>query len=320
MKRKIALLLAPALLTGCADNAKTLVETAEQAATATTIITELTVATSATKAETPVTSLTTAASTVKENIPEPQYILEFNAYLDEHYEKAEYYEVNGAVTARASTGFCKTADTYEELSNEAESIAENADIRLVTAGDSLADNLVVEAAFCRYAREDGVIFSEMMRLGGELTLTGIIRRLPETDVLDFMQKGDLVFYPFPESLAGLPISFSYRAYNALEITWDEENDSYTGWDTTAIFVGNNETKDFPYRGGFNESNDVSEVSMEYNSVLDSCLDDTEYYIAELTFDKLLIQQAEAPKTGCYFSFGNIAEVINVEPYEKDDGE
>ncbi len=247
---------------------------------------------------------------------QPQHIADLNEYLDEHYEKAEYYEINDAVVARTTSDYYAKSQSLQELydiANERVSLAEH---QFIKVGDHFAEDLVVEAAFCRYVRDEGVVFSEMMRLGGELTLTGIIHRCPETDVLDFLQKGDLVFCPFPDSIADLPISFNNTPSNNFTvIAQDEENSLYEGGDTISIYIGNSETNDFPYRGGFNENNDVSAIAMEYNTALDDLIGEDEYYIATLTFDKLFVQQKDAPKTGCYYNFGNISKVISVEPYE-----
>ena len=245
-----------------------------------------------------------------------QHITDLNEYLDRHYEKAEYYEIDGAVVARTSSEYYAKSRSLQELydtANERVSLAEH---RFIKAGDRIAEDLVVEAAFCRYVRDEGVVFSEMMRLGGELTLTGIIHRCPETDALDFSQKGDLVFCPFPDSIADLPISFNNTPSNNFTVfAQDEENSIYEGGDTISIYIGNSETNDFPYRGGFNENNDVSAIAMEYNTALDDLIGEDEYYIATLTFDKLFVQQKDAPKTGCYYNFGNISKVISVEPYK-----
>ncbi len=245
-----------------------------------------------------------------------QHITDLNAYLDEHYEKAEYYEIDGAVVARTSSEYYAKSRSLQELYNTANERMSLAKHQFIKVGDRIAEDLVVEAASCRYVRDEDVVFSEMMRLGGELTLTGIIHRCSETDALDFSQKGDLVFCPFPDSISDLPISFNNTPGNNLTVfAQDEENSLYEGGDTISIYIGNSEINDFPYRGGFNENNDVSAINMEYNTSLDALIGEDEYYIATLAFDKLFVQQKDAPKTGCYYNFGNISKVISVETYE-----
>jgi hypothetical protein len=210
-------------------------------------------------------------------------------------------EPYSAITSRTTGVFTITDDRdkleYYEENGERSRAA-------LKPGDKLGDGKLTVTA----AREDNAGPGRFVYCTGEVTLKGLIRRVQETPEFETEQKGDLFFYPFPESLGDLPLILDSTYWR---VFGQDDKDYYFIADTPCIFLGNNEKKETYTKLPDNRYGHMAPINVEYCDKLGAFTGD--FYIAEITFSDLYLIYYPCIMSGSPNSVVNIESIGEYAP-------
>ena len=236
----------------------------------------------------------------------------FIAYTFEKDENGDW-SVTGREPYSAVTSTTGGIFTVTDSSDERSSLYAGYDRSWasVKQGDKLNGGKLTVTA----AGEDNAGPGRYLYCTGEVTLKGLIRRVMETLDFEVETKGDLFFYPFPESLGDLPLILDGSGGYSLDIPLDDGG-VYLCADTVELFLGNNESQKTYTRLPDDRYGHAPQSHAEYSSAVDAFTG--EYYIAELTFSDLYMLYYPCIMSGVPNSTVNIKRVGEYEPVTKEE--
>lgn len=175
-------------------------------------------------------------------------------------------------------------------------------------GDKLNDGKLTVTA----ASEDTAGPGRFVYCTGEVTLKGLIRRVQETPDFEVETKGDLFFYPFPESLGDMPLILDESQGVAYWRIFEQNDKDFCFIaDTPVLFLGNNEKKETYTKLPDNRYGHMPPISVEYCDKLDVFTED--FYIAEITFSDLYLIHYPNIMSGSPNSVVNITGIGDYTP-------
>ena len=174
--------------------------------------------------------------------------------------------------------------------------------------------LMVSFARCELFSNYSSINNQALYLSGGIKLSGVLRhRKSDEGLVELGQKGDLLFYPFPQSIYNIPLILFGQSAPSCYI-FDDNNDFYMISDTVQLYLGNTESKRvYTKIDVFREQDGLPDLEISYNDLIENFLDDAEYYYAEFEFSDLYLLSYQDRMTGEPYSSGIITEICSVTP-------
>ncbi len=213
---------------------------------------------------------------------------------------------------RASSGMMYFTSSYEDLASLIEMTDEcdNSEFVLVNVNEDYNDLTVMRAQFSLMGMEHfnkaSVLYS------GNITLTGLLKIYQEDDDIGICKRGDMFFYPYPQSINKAPLLFPQ---SQPIILLDDENSIYMYADTVKLYLGNIETKEISTRLETIQPLEIENVKWDVNNDLADMfadrIDETEYYEAELVVSDLFLLKYDEIMTGSPFSVAKVNQVISL---------
>lgn len=192
-----------------------------------------------------------------------------------------------------------------------ENMLYNSDYICISENEEINGLCVEQARFNLNRLND---FNEaVVKLNGNIVLKGVAEIKKETNVV--IKRGDVFFYPYPESFSQYPLTFPPYFYGNSDSTIiDKENDFYMYADTPLLYLGNAFKGDVYTRIREMQTLGIEEPGWSANAdlaalVLDE-IDEGTYYELEIEVSDLFLVQCEEFMTGFPFSAANVTRIID----------